>query len=460
MQKTEYYLFNAFDQMKAYSDNGEVYGYYGYDDAGQRMYKAVLNYSEIQTNTYGDRTLEVEKMMLYPNGYINIDQHGNYTKHYYADAQRIASKIGNEFNGCINDITDTMPLFIMKKELGELTNDTVTYIEYNFNPISVLQGDDPENYENACFWYSGNHLSSVSMVTDITGNITQQILYCPWGTPIAEYNQYWHQGKAPDYQFNAKPLDEESGMYYYEARYYDPPIFISRDPYFEEYFWLAPYHYCGNNPLKYIDINGEWVPGLSEDGQVTYTAEKGDNMNTFMSQYGLDAKTANKILGNAGITKDEQIQAGKTAISGETVKGVTGNEVLKLDCNSKQATDNRIATQAMFGILHSQNQENSNGVVNMKDYLTFNGSLNITADNFKLPVKGGTITGVRLTMNISEKFSKIVNQGQSPKDFTGSRGELRTTQTYLQHPQKGFGYERLQVTFDRKHRDRYTNSYY
>jgi len=38
--KTEYYLFNAFDQMKAYSENGETYGYYGYDDAGQRMYKA------------------------------------------------------------------------------------------------------------------------------------------------------------------------------------------------------------------------------------------------------------------------------------------------------------------------------------------------------------------------------------------------------------------------------------
>jgi len=29
--KTEYYLFNAFDQMKAYSDDGAKYGYYGYD---------------------------------------------------------------------------------------------------------------------------------------------------------------------------------------------------------------------------------------------------------------------------------------------------------------------------------------------------------------------------------------------------------------------------------------------
>jgi len=93
--KTEYYLFNAFDQMKAYSDNGETYGYYGYDAGGDRKYKIQLNNSVIQTNTYGGKVLDVEKVMYYPNGYINIDQAGNYTKHYYADAQRIASKIGN-----------------------------------------------------------------------------------------------------------------------------------------------------------------------------------------------------------------------------------------------------------------------------------------------------------------------------------------------------------------------------
>jgi len=60
--KTEYYLFNAFDQMKAYSENGETYGYYGYDDAGQRMYKILLNKSEIYTSRYGGTALEVEKL--------------------------------------------------------------------------------------------------------------------------------------------------------------------------------------------------------------------------------------------------------------------------------------------------------------------------------------------------------------------------------------------------------------
>ncbi len=61
----------------------------------------------------------------------------------------------------------------------------------------------------------------------------------------------------PKYAFNAKELDEETGMYYYEARYYAPPVFTSRDPMFEKYFWMTPYAYCANNPLKYVDPSGK-----------------------------------------------------------------------------------------------------------------------------------------------------------------------------------------------------------
>ncbi len=60
----------------------------------------------------------------------------------------------------------------------------------------------------------------------------------------------------PKYSFNAKELDEETGMYYYEARYYAPPTFISRDPLMSEKPWLTPYHYCSNNPVGRIDPSG------------------------------------------------------------------------------------------------------------------------------------------------------------------------------------------------------------
>jgi RHS repeat-associated protein len=292
----EYYLFNAFDQMKAYSDNGESYGYYGYDDKGERIYKLQLNTVSSNTNIYPNvKYLEVEKLMFYPNGYININQNGEYTKHYYADATRIASKIGSGFNESLSDTTaqNGDVLATMKRELGEVVipHDTIAQILYD---TAIWQENDSVVYENGLFFYHGDHLSSSQMITDINAGITQQILYAPFGEVITEYNAYWHQGKTPDYMFNAKELDEENGMYYYEARYYNPPTFISRDPLFEKYPALSPYSYTANNPLKYIDptgmeaelgdyygINGKWLGSDGKNDNKAYTAISRNSDGTF-----------------------------------------------------------------------------------------------------------------------------------------------------------------------------------
>ena len=70
---------------------------------------------------------------------------------------------------------------------------------------------------------------------------------------------YFGNDVIPKYSFNAKELDEETGMYYFEARYYRAPTFTSRDPLFEKYFWMSPYAYCANNPVKYVDPTGMTV---------------------------------------------------------------------------------------------------------------------------------------------------------------------------------------------------------
>jgi RHS repeat-associated protein len=61
-----------------------------------------------------------------------------------------------------------------------------------------------------------------------------------------------------NYSFSAKEKDEESGLSYFGARYYDSElgIFISRDPLFEKYPHVSPYTYCLNNPLRYTDPTG------------------------------------------------------------------------------------------------------------------------------------------------------------------------------------------------------------
>ncbi|MBO4581825.1 MAG: RHS repeat-associated core domain-containing protein [Bacteroidales bacterium] len=106
------------------------------------------------------------------------------------------------------------------------------------------------------FYYHPNHLGNTAFVTDQNQSITQGFLYAPFGEITTEYNINFGNNTIPKYSFNAKELDEETGMYYYEARYYKPPVFTSRDPLFEKYFWMTPYAYCANNPVKYVDPTG------------------------------------------------------------------------------------------------------------------------------------------------------------------------------------------------------------
>jgi RHS repeat-associated protein len=206
----------------------------------------------------------VEKLTLYPNGYININQNGEYTKHYYADAARIASKIGRGYNMPIRSNADNTQsenaLEMMKNELGVLTGDSVDNITHSLSTINYLTGNG--NTEDGLFFYHGNHLSSTQLITDINANISQAVLYTPWGSVIKEYKADWMLDTIPRYLFNAKELDEESGMYYYEARYYAPPTFISRDPHFERYPTLSPYNAFFNNPVRVTDPDGR-------DGKVT-----------------------------------------------------------------------------------------------------------------------------------------------------------------------------------------------
>ncbi|MCQ2082471.1 MAG: RHS repeat-associated core domain-containing protein, partial [Lachnospiraceae bacterium] len=80
--------------------------------------------------------------------------------------------------------------------------------------------------------------------------------YIPYGEIFVEESD--NKGVMP-YLFNAKELDEETGLYFYGARYLDPTgtMWLSVDPLFEKYVGMSPYGYCAGNPVRYIDPNGE-----------------------------------------------------------------------------------------------------------------------------------------------------------------------------------------------------------
>ncbi len=71
---------------------------------------------------------------------------------------------------------------------------------------------------------------------------------------LEERNNIWNT----PFLFNGKELDEETGRYYYGARYYNPRISLwyGVDPLNEERYGLSPYQYCQNNPVRLVDPTG------------------------------------------------------------------------------------------------------------------------------------------------------------------------------------------------------------
>ena len=55
----------------------------------------------------------------------------------------------------------------------------------------------------------------------VDGEVVQHIEYVPFGEVfVEERNNIWNT----PYLFNAKEFDEETGLYYYGARYYEPMV--------------------------------------------------------------------------------------------------------------------------------------------------------------------------------------------------------------------------------------------
>ena len=267
----EYFLFNSAANLKAYSNNGLDFAYYGYNASNTRTYKfSMLNQNQWVNGQPQPLNLQLQSAMFYPNAYINFNQNGEYTKHYYNGAERIASRLGTvtlNIATTANARLDSRSTQVDNRFQSDIhtlvyAEDVSVDYDINIQTTSLQQTGTATDI----FYYHTNHLGSTAYVTDQNQNVTQGFLYAPFGEITTEYNANFYSNILPKYSFNAKELDEETGMYYYEARYYKPPVFTSRDPMFEKYFWMTPYAYCANNPVKYVDPSGEaWKPTFNEE---------------------------------------------------------------------------------------------------------------------------------------------------------------------------------------------------
>ena len=140
----------------------------------------------------------------------------------------------------------------------------------NTNPGPPVSWNDPSNPDDPqagygyipndttreeTFFYHSDHLGSTSYITDDHTNITQYDAYLPYGELLVDEHS---SSEDMPYKFNGKELDEETGLYYYGARYMDPKIsmWLGVDPLMEKYTNVSGYVFCHSNPIVRIDRDG------------------------------------------------------------------------------------------------------------------------------------------------------------------------------------------------------------
>jgi RHS repeat-associated protein len=194
-------------------------------------------------------------------------------------------------------------------------------------------------FEEDRYFYHHDHLGSSSYLTNQLGNITQHVEYIPFGEVfVEERNEKWNT----PYLFNGKELDEETGLYYYGARYYsskesvwlsvDPPLINgyyldgNHDGGVYNSFNLAAYAYCRQNPVIYIDPDGNQFKVVNGFWQVS-TFEK----NSYGSNWGMNVLNyvgnVSAEIGNFGIgIVNTGLYYGQSALKGQS-QNIVNNEV-------------------------------------------------------------------------------------------------------------------------------------
>ncbi|HEX7765533.1 MAG TPA: RHS repeat-associated core domain-containing protein, partial [Nitrospira sp.] len=251
------------DENRAHqiSDNGQTTAFV-YDDSGQRV---------IKRGKQGETA--------YINQFWTVRNRSVGTKHIFVGDTRIASKVipgdAHIDPGSKDPFTSVLGQWWQKRsEQGwQNGNNTVKNPHFAGNRMPDILPED-----NFVYFYHPDHLGSTSFATAATGDLFEHMEYFPFGeTWVSEQT---NTQRLPNL-FTSKELDEETQLYYFGARYYDPrtSVWQSADPMLGKYLPrgdsagdaklpgmggvfnsrnMAMYAYGALNPLVFKDPNGMW----------------------------------------------------------------------------------------------------------------------------------------------------------------------------------------------------------
>ena len=158
--------------------------------------------------------------------------------------------------------------YMNRQEMSKMS--LMGYTEYSGNMIyedgkltKVLFPGGYSTFEkginNPTFHYfTQDHLGNNRIVLNEDGTVEQIMHYYPFG---GAFNDAGLNPEFQQYKYNGKELNRTLGLdtYDYGARQYFSalPMWDRIDPKCEEDYYVSPYVYCRNNPVRFIDKNGK-----------------------------------------------------------------------------------------------------------------------------------------------------------------------------------------------------------
>jgi RHS repeat-associated protein len=279
--------------------------YYEYDDCGNQIKE---NEERNFQWDYGD------KLRLYYNQTAPGNEPSVYTHYLYDAAGYRVKKLTRTAGGNWETIT-YIDGIIEYRENDANEYQSITHIMDDTRRIATIrEGDDFGDTTPAIKYNLDDHLGSSNVMVDENGTLVNREEYYPFGeTSFGSYAK-------KRYRFCGKEKDEESGLYYYGARYYAPWLcrFVSVDPKAQKYVQQTPFAYADNNPINKMDYNGE---GTGEGGgeqakqgegtapPQTHQVKKGETLSGIAKQHGTTVDALRKA-NNLDPKNDTKLQIG------------------------------------------------------------------------------------------------------------------------------------------------------
>ncbi|MPM99760.1 hypothetical protein SDC9_146954 [bioreactor metagenome] len=198
---------------------------------------------------------------------------------------------------------------------------------YNNGTLGIVLTD--EGYATVSgtpvyYYYLKDHQGNNRVVISQGGAVQEVNHYYPFGGLFGD----GVQPSIQRYKYNGKELDREFGldMYDYGARHYDAVLgrWFTVDPLAEKYYFISPYVYVANNPVRYIDPDGREY-GDFYDRQGTFLGTDGiDDGKVYILNEDKVARTENTNVNWGGTLAEnhvDQLKSNSSEVSMDSELG-------------------------------------------------------------------------------------------------------------------------------------------